>query len=66
MRFLPCPAFPALACRGVVAALHQMGMHCVLLTGDNWRTARSIGDQVGPVQLARGVAPDCNMLLGWL
>lgn len=36
------------ACRrGVVAALHQMGMHCVLLTGDNWRTARAIGEQVG-------------------
>lgn len=33
--------------RGVVAALHQMGMHCVLLTGDNWRTARAIGEQLG-------------------
>lgn len=48
---LPCnlpPCFPpCCACRGVVAALHHMGMHCVLLTGDNWRTARAIGDQVG-------------------
>ncbi|KAL4446311.1 hypothetical protein ABPG77_003118 [Micractinium sp. CCAP 211/92] len=33
--------------RGVVAALHQMGMQCVLLTGDNWRTARAIADQLG-------------------
>ena len=34
-------------CRGVVAALHQMGMRCVMVTGDNWRTARAIGDQAG-------------------
>ena len=47
---LPAPAAPLAAphaCRrGVVSALHQMGLACVLLTGDNWRTARAIGDQV--------------------
>ncbi len=37
---------PLASCSGVVAALHQMGMQCVLLTGDNWRTARAIADQV--------------------
>ncbi|EFN54171.1 hypothetical protein CHLNCDRAFT_135599 [Chlorella variabilis] len=43
--------------RGVVAALHQMGMHCVLLTGDNWRTARSIGDQLGITTVFAEVLP---------
>lgn len=38
--------FTCCECRGVVASLHQMGMKCVLLTGDNWRTARAIADQV--------------------
>lgn len=33
--------------RGVISALHQMKLRCVLLTGDNWRTARAIADQLG-------------------
>jgi phosphoserine phosphatase len=41
----------------VVAALHQMGMRCVLLTGDNWRTARAIGDQLGISQVVAEVLP---------
>lgn len=43
--------------RGVIAALHQMGMHCVLLTGDNWRTARAIGDQLGLTAVVAEVLP---------
>ena len=43
--------------RGVVSALHQMGMHCVLLTGDNWRTARAIADQLGIASVAAEVLP---------
>lgn len=43
----PCaPPFAPHSCRGVVSALHQMGLRCVLLTGDNRRTAQAIGDQV--------------------
>lgn len=33
--------------RGVVAALHHMGIQCLMLTGDNWRTARTIAEQLG-------------------
>lgn len=43
--------------RGVVAALHQMGMKCVLLTGDNWRTARAIADQLGISEVSAEVMP---------
>ncbi|KAL4423767.1 hypothetical protein ABPG75_001068 [Micractinium tetrahymenae] len=43
--------------RGVVAALHQMGMKCVLLTGDNWRTARAIADQLGVSTVFAEVLP---------
>ena len=32
--------------RGVVAALHLMGITCHLVTGDNWRTARAIAEQL--------------------
>jgi P-type E1-E2 ATPase len=34
-----------------------MGMHCVLLTGDNWRTARAIGDQLGLTAVVAEVLP---------
>lgn len=33
--------------RGVIAALHTMGLKTALLTGDNWRTARAIASQLG-------------------
>ena len=33
--------------RGVVAALHQVGIQTVMLTGDNNRTARAIASQLG-------------------
>lgn len=32
--------------RGVVAALHLMGLTCHLVTGDNWRTARAVAEQL--------------------
>ena len=43
--------------RGVVAALHQMGLSCVLLTGDNWRTARAVADQLGIATVHAEVLP---------
>jgi Cu+-exporting ATPase len=43
--------------RGVVAALHQMGLSCVLLTGDNWRTARAVADQLGIADVQAEVLP---------
>ena len=43
--------------RGVIAALHQMGLTCVLLTGDNWRTARAVADQLGIADVQAEVLP---------
>lgn len=43
--------------RGVVAALHQMGVSCVMLTGDNWRTARAIAAQLGIASVQAEVLP---------
>eukprot|EP00889_Picochlorum_renovo_P005597 jgi/Picre1/32627/NNA_007973.t1 len=43
--------------RGVVSALHQMGIMCVLLTGDNWRTARAVGHQLGVTNIHAEVMP---------
>ena len=43
--------------RGVVAALHQMGLTCVLLTGDNWRTARAVASQLGISEIFAEVLP---------
>ena len=43
--------------RGVVAALHQMRISCVLLTGDNWRTARAVGHQLGVTDIHAEVMP---------
>lgn len=43
------PALPACLqpeAAGVVAALHGRGVQCVMLTGDNWRTARAVASQV--------------------
>lgn len=44
-------------CRGVVSALRDMGLRCVLLTGDNWRTARAIARQLGIDDVAAEVMP---------
>jgi Cu+-exporting ATPase len=43
--------------RGVVAALHQAGMACHLVTGDNWRTARSIAEQLGIINVSAECLP---------
>lgn len=44
-------------CRGVVAALRERGLRSVLLTGDNWRTARAIAAQLGIEEVAAEVMP---------
>ena len=35
-----------------------MGIHVVMLTGDNERTARAIGKQAGVDEVIAGVLPD--------
>ncbi len=41
-----------------VANLKRMGMHVVMLTGDNERTAKAIGNQVGVDEVIAEVLPD--------
>ena len=41
-----------------VKVLQNMGIHVVMLTGDNERTARAIGRQAGVDQVIAGVLPD--------
>lgn len=43
--------------RGVIAALHRSGMACHLATGDNWRTARSIAEQLGIINVTAECLP---------
>lgn len=38
--------------------LQNMGLHVVMLTGDNERTAKAIGDQAGVDEVIAGVLPD--------
>ena len=41
-----------------VKELQNMGIHVVMLTGDNERTARAIGEQAGVDEVIAGVLPD--------
>ena len=41
-----------------IAQLKKMGIHVVMLTGDNERTAKAIGAQAGVNEVAAGVLPD--------
>ncbi len=41
-----------------VAALQNMGLHVVMITGDNQRTARAIGAQAGVDEVIAGVLPE--------
>lgn len=41
-----------------VRQLQNMGIHVVMLTGDNERTARAIGNQAGVDEVIAGVLPD--------
>lgn len=41
-----------------IAELRNMGIHVVMLTGDNERTARAIGQQAGVDEVIAGVLPD--------
>lgn len=43
---------------GAVEELKNMGIHVVMLTGDNERTARAIGAQAGVDEVIAGVLPD--------
>ncbi|MBO5033974.1 MAG: heavy metal translocating P-type ATPase [Lachnospiraceae bacterium] len=44
--------------RQAVEELQNMGIHVVMLTGDNERTARAIGAQAGVNEVIAGVLPD--------
>ena len=44
--------------RQAVKELQNMGIHVVMLTGDNERTARAIGRQAGVDEVIAGVLPD--------
>ncbi len=44
--------------RQAVEELQGMGIHVVMLTGDNERTARAIGQQAGVDEVIAGVLPD--------
>lgn len=43
---------------GAIRELQNMGIHVVMLTGDNERTARAIGAQAGVDEVIAGVLPD--------
>ena len=44
--------------REAIAQLKNMGIHVVMLTGDNERTARAIGRKAGVDEVVAGVLPD--------
>ena len=41
-----------------IKEMQGMGLRVVMLTGDNERTAKAIGDQVGVDEVIAGVLPD--------
>ena len=43
--------------RGVISALHVMGITCHLVTGDNWRTARAIAEQLAILNVSAECLP---------
>jgi P-type Cu+ transporter len=44
--------------KAAIAALHEMGIHVVMITGDNERTARHVAAQVGLDEVLAGVLPE--------
>ncbi len=44
--------------QGAIAALHDLGLTVTMLTGDNERTARTVGAAVGVDRVIAGVLPD--------
>lgn len=44
--------------KAAIAALHELGIHTVMITGDNERTARHVANQVGIDEVMAGVLPE--------
>ncbi|WP_142849509.1 heavy metal translocating P-type ATPase [Telmatospirillum sp. J64-1] len=44
--------------RAAIAAMHELGIHVVMITGDNERTARHVASQVGIDEVQAGVLPE--------